>query len=79
MLHQDTSVLLKDSEPIQKLYRQIRNPLAPDLVAMLTPAVFIESNFLQVHAAQKRIADRQDNQQAMPQLEACRQRVKVLK
>lgn len=79
MLRQDTSALLEDAEPIQWLHRQIRTQLTEDLVATLTPAVFIESCYFQVQEAKKHIADRQSYQQATNQFETNRLRAKELK
>uniref|UniRef100_K3Y2J2 Uncharacterized protein n=1 Tax=Setaria italica TaxID=4555 RepID=K3Y2J2_SETIT len=72
LLRQDTSVLLEDAEPIQKLFRQIRTHLTDELIELLTPAAFIELHYSQVQEAKKCIASRQANHQAAIQLDTTR-------
>lgn len=65
LLRQETAILVEDTKPIQKIYKQIRTQLASELATTLTPAAFIELSYLWVQTTQKCIADRRANQQAM--------------
>ncbi|RCV37403.1 hypothetical protein SETIT_8G059900v2, partial [Setaria italica] len=71
--------LMEDAEPIQKLFRQFIDHLSPKLALVLTPATFIESNYIQVQSAKKCIAGTQINQQAKTQLEVNRLKAKEIK
>nr|TKV99714.1 hypothetical protein SEVIR_8G061500v2 [Setaria viridis] len=79
MLRQNTMTLMEDAEPIQKLFRKFINHLSPELALVLTPAAFIESNYIQVQSAKKCIAGTQINQQAKTQLEVNRLKAKEIK
>uniref|UniRef100_K4A253 Uncharacterized protein n=1 Tax=Setaria italica TaxID=4555 RepID=K4A253_SETIT len=79
LLRQDTSVLLENAKPIQRLFRQIRTHLTDELMASLTPAAFIELHYFKVQRAKKRIADRQANRQASAQLDSVKLKAKELK
>uniref|UniRef100_K4ALP9 DUF1409 domain-containing protein n=1 Tax=Setaria italica TaxID=4555 RepID=K4ALP9_SETIT len=61
LFRQNTSVLLENTEPIQRLFRQIMTHLTDKMITLLTPAAFIESHYYEVQGARKRIADRQAN------------------
>lgn len=79
LLYQDTSILLEDAKPIQILYKQIQTQLFEDLAAALTPASFIESHYLRVQEARKRIIDWESNQRSTTHLETDRLKAKEFK
>uniref|UniRef100_K3ZDP8 DUF1409 domain-containing protein n=1 Tax=Setaria italica TaxID=4555 RepID=K3ZDP8_SETIT len=79
LLRQDTSVLLENAKPIQRLFGQIRTHLTDELMTLLTLAAFIESRYSEVQGAKKRIADRQANYQANAQSNIVKLKARVLK
>ena len=65
LLNQDISQLVQDAEPIRALLKSLKGQLPEPIEEALIPAAFIESRQVQVLIAQKWLADRLQQEQAI--------------
>ena len=66
-LNQDIGRLVQDAEPIRVILKSLKGQLPESIEEALIPAAFIESRRVQVVRAQKRLADRFQQEQTMKQ------------
>ena len=65
LLNQDISQLVQDAEPIRIILKSLKDRLPEPNKEALIPVAFIESRQVQVLRAQKRLADRLQQEQAI--------------
>ena len=65
LLNQDISQLVQDAEPIRAILKSLKGQLPEPIEEALIPAAFIESRQVQVLRAQKRLANRLQQEQAI--------------
>jgi len=64
LLRQDISQHVQDAEPIRAILKSLRGQFSKPIEEVLIPAAFIESRQVQVLRAQKRLADRLQQEQS---------------
>jgi len=67
LLSQDIGELVRDAEPIRTILKTLEGQLPESIEEVLIPAAFIESHRVQVFKAQKRLADRAQQEQISKQ------------
>jgi chromosome segregation ATPase len=75
LLDQDVGQLVKDAEPIRAILKSLEGRLPESIEDALVPAAFIESHRRQVLKAQKRLADRTQQEQVAKQRDELKNQV----